>query len=176
MWQVSDFIQDDYVDYRVYDGFDCKEGAEDITVEMNDNTNDGDVYLYTTGVRADAGTVGNPLRDMRLFLNIQSETISKFNKIYKEEMVGGQLFANIDFCVRFSLWTQKSDQPDAIEVNFHEVLVSFKADLTDGFEVADIAVTNKDKTQETANIACEVTGYECEKGSNAPLANPGYLR
>jgi hypothetical protein len=178
-WEVSDYIQDHFASYSVSDGFDCKEGSNDITDSIS-NFNDNQVFFQTLGLRPDANTEwdsnpetsGNGFRDFRLFLAIQADTIAQAPIYYT---TGGEYRAKIDFCVRFSLYNDSPSTLDATEVNFHETLISLNVDLTDGFEVDDINVVNKDRNQETANIACEVTGYECDL-QNKPLTNPGYLR
>ena len=169
--------------YRIYDGFACAEGSNDITASSND-VNGGTVYLLTSGIQSNINTTynsnpltsGSGMRDMFLHLTIQPSTISS-SPIYTEEKVNKQLFALVNFCVRFSLYNDDANLASAIEVNFQETLISFRADLTDGFNLDNngITVVPKDKTTQTANIACEVIGYECTL-DNKPLANPGYLR
>ena len=88
---------------------------------------------------------------------------------------GGAQKARVDFCIRFSLYTDDHQSPEAVEVNFHETQVSFFADLTDGFEVGDVVVTSKDQNEEFARAECEIVAYECDR-QNKRLANPGYLR
>jgi hypothetical protein len=164
--------------YTLYDGFECKEGSYDITTKSNDIPNDS-VWLQTLGLHTnDVTSAANGVKDTFLYLSIQSETISN-SSIYSERTAGGTLYADVKFCVRFSLWTEDPEvNSNAIEVNFLESLITFTADLTDGFEIDGengILVDNKEKNQVTENVACEVIAYECDL-QNQRLTNPGFLR
>jgi hypothetical protein len=176
-WKVDNFIQDNFMKYTLYDGFDCKEGSNDITVNSNDIPNQS-VWLQTLGLHVNDITSANGVKDTFLYLSIQSETISN-SSIYSERTTGGTLYADVKFCVRFSLWTEDPEvDSNAIEVNFLESLVTFTADLTDGFQIDEengIVVDSKDKNKATENVGCEVIAYECDL-QNEPLTNPGFLR
>lgn len=181
-WKVSDYVQDRFATFTVYDGFDCKEGSNDITDKISD-IQSGDAYFQTFGVQPDSttlydpdpNTTGDGVRDMRLFLSLQVKEITKA-PIYSETRTNnGEVKATIAFCVRFSLYNEDPDETGAVEVNFRESLITLFVDLTDGFQVGEIFVQDKLKSRETASIACEVIGYECDL-QNQELDNPGYLR
>ena len=177
-WQVSDWIEDRLTSFRIYDGFDCKEGSNDITDSISDYYN-GNVYLQNLGLQPDGSTPHNPsstgegFRDFRLFIDLLP-TVGESPIFYYTDDEN-QYRAQIDFCIRFSLYNDDPDSANAIEVNFQETLISFTADLTDGFEVTEITVEPNDRTERTANIECEIIAYECDE-ANQPLVNPGYLR
>jgi hypothetical protein len=88
-WKVSDYIQDSFATFNVYDGFECEEGSNDITDKISDIQN-GDAYFQTLGLRpdsttpyeADPNTSGDGVRDMRLFLSIQANGITKVRLPY----------------------------------------------------------------------------------------------
>jgi hypothetical protein len=178
-WKVDDFIQDKFIKYTLFDGFDCKEGSNDITSNSNDIPNES-VWLQTLGLHNNNVTSTNGVKDIFLFLSIQTETISS-SPIYSERTStgGGTLSADVKFCIRFSLWTEDPGvNSNAIEVNFLESLITFTADLTDGFQIDaenGIVVDNKEKNKVTDNVGCEVIAYECDL-QNQPLANAGFLR
>jgi hypothetical protein len=181
-WKVSDYIQDRFATVTVYDGFECKEGSNDITDKISD-IQSGTAYFQTLGVRPDSATpyepdpntTGDGVRDMRLFLSIQANGITK-SPIYSETTTNdGEVKATIAFCVRFSSYNEDPDETGAVEVNFRETLITLFVDLTDGFQVGEIFVQDKLKGQATASIACEVVGYECDL-ENQELENPGFLR
>jgi hypothetical protein len=174
-WQVSDFIQDRYASYSVYDGHDCKEGSTDITATIS-NYNKNNIYFQNLGLQPDGSTPPNSglgYRDIRLFLGVQP-TAAESPIFYYTDDEGG-LKAKMDFCVRFSLYNEDPDDPNSVEVNFQETLVAFYADLTDGFEITDVTVKSKDQIERDAYVQCEIDAYECDD-NNEPLVNPGYLR
>jgi hypothetical protein len=179
-WQVSDYIQDRFATATIYDGFDCKEGSNDITDDISDFY-DNNIPLQNFGVRPDSGTPynsnpatsGTGFRDIRLFLAVQPTAAELPIFYYTNDE--NQYRAKIDFCIRFSLYSDDPDAADSIEVNFQETLVTFYADLTDGFEVADVTAKPKNEVERTASIECEIIGYECDDDMQ-PLENPGYLR
>jgi hypothetical protein len=179
-WQVSDYIQDRLATFRIYDGFDCAEGSNDITDAVSDFY-DNNIPLQNFGVRPDSGTPynsdpatsGTGFRDFRLFLAVQPTAAESSIFYYTDDE--NQSMAKIDFCVRFSLYSDDPNADDSLEINFQETLVTFYADLTDGFEVADFTAVDKAKNEETAYLGCEIIGYECDDDMQ-PLENPGYLR
>ncbi len=81
----------------------------------------------------------------------------------------------MDFCIRFSLYSEDHESKSAMEVNFQETQVTFFADLTDGFEIGDVMVNSKDRIERNASVACEIIAYECSR-QNVRLTNPGYKR
>lgn len=180
-WEVSDFIPDAHATFTVYDGLGCKEGgANDITSAINDfYAKDSSAYLQNFGLQPDPNTPYNPasmgdgLRRMRMFMGVQPTAANAPVFHYTGEKDSQK--ARIDFCVRFSLYTGNFKSKESIEVNFHETQVTFFADLTDGFEVGDVLVKNKDQIQRAASIQCEIIAYECDR-QNVRLENPGYLR
>jgi hypothetical protein len=179
-WKVSDFVEDRFMDYRIYDGFGCKEGSNDITEESNDLIN-GTAYLFTPGIIPSALTPHNPgptsgsgERSVHLRLSIQSANIAE-SPIFADDATQAQTRAEVRFCVRYSLWNDYPLLEDSLEVSFQETLIYFEVDLTDGFEVGGIQVADAEKGLETANIACEVIGYECYENRTA-ISDPGFLR
>jgi hypothetical protein len=179
-WQVSDYIQDKHILYSVYDSHACKDGgANDITYSSNYLQ---EHYLYTTGIQASVSTPHNPdpvtsgsgSRDMYLHLSIQSNTISN-SQIYTDRNIAGEVSGNVQFCIRFGLYNDSPELPNSLEVNFIETLIDFNAYLSDGFEIGVISVVPNDKTEATANDACEVFAYECDL-ENQPVEFPDVLR
>lgn len=179
-WRVSDYIQDQMASIRVYDGWKCKEGSNDITDVVSDFAR-GNLWLQNLGVQPDANTPYNPdqettgdgFRDFRLFLDVQPDVSEA--PFFKYDTVDNQNTATMKFCIRFQLWNDDPGAPDAIEVNFQETLVEFTVDLTDGFKIENFNASPKEKIARTANFACEIIGYECD-WDNKPIENPGYLR
>jgi hypothetical protein len=178
--------------YQVFDADNCADGlvdgtSNDVSTVMGDLTA-GNAYLIpyftvdsNTAYNDDTTTSGNGIREVFLHMEIQSSKISS-SPLYTESAIIGNVDAEIRFCARFSLW---NDYPtfnnrtevneNAVEVNFLETIVTLNVDLSDGFDVASIAVEPSDRTLETAAIACEVYGYECNL-DNTPISNPGFLR
>ena len=146
-WEISDYIQDKYMFYRLYDGEDCEDGtnqgtANDITEDMQDLVG-GNAYLLprftvdsTTPFQTDDATSGNGIRDAYLHLEIQSQKIAN-SSIYRENDAIGAVTAEIRFCARFSLWndyallgqgvglagTSSGPNPSAVEVNYQETII-----------------------------------------------------
>jgi hypothetical protein len=175
-WRVSDYIQDRFTSFRIYDGRDCADGSNDITDAISDYYNN--VYLQNLGLQPDANTPyynadGQGFRDFRLFLDVQPTAAESPIFYYTND--DNQLNARIEFCIRYSLYNDDFDDPDSMEVNFQETLVTFTADLTDGFEITTFAANPKEQNEETAYLECEIIAYECDNNNKA-LSNPGYLR
>lgn len=148
-YTVSDFILPEMIQHQLYDS-NCAEGG--ITLPSSTLTTQID-----TDTTVPPGE-GDLSRSVKITVTIDPETISNTN-IYSEEVVDNQLKATIVFCHRLMLFTT-SVTP--IEVNFRETVVTFYVDLTDGFEIGNIDVQDKDKLVRTANQAYEVEGYQCD--------------
>ena len=180
-WRVSDYVQDRFATFTVYDGWDCKAGNNDITDTITDYNNN-DVYFQNLGLQPDPNTppasgenAGLGSRDMALFLAIEPIAAESPIFYYTESEDGAQLRGRMDFCVRFSLYNEDPALEDSVEVNFQETLIAFYADLTDGFNITDVTVTPSDEIEKDAYVACEIIAYECDR-QNQRLENPGYLR
>jgi hypothetical protein len=182
-WTVSDFIQDKYASVSIYDGYGCKDESNDVTDAISKFYSDS-ALLPSFGIRPDSSTPYSPTstqgegdRIFRLFLDVQPAYAT--NDEIEYFTVDEELKARFDFCIRFSLSADSKTGTKNIEnteVNYQETLVTFFADLTDGFSVEDVAIKPKDKLERNENIECEIIAYECIRYSNEPVPNPGYLR
>lgn len=180
-WNLTDFVQDKFVSATIYDGYGCKEESVDITDKVSQWYSDNPI-LPSFGPRADSSTPYDPNnnqgdgeRTFRLYLDLQPAWATNTLEYFRDSE--DRLRARFDFCVRFSLSNVDESNPDAgNEVNYQETLVTFLADLTDGFNVDDVAVKPKKKLEKDAEIDCEIIAYECERYTNKRLENPGYLR
>ena len=186
VYTTSDFIQDGWVSYKLYDSVLCGEGGggNDITSSSNNGVTGGQNYLTTTGLIAKSSTPyvygpasGEGYRDYLLSLNIEPKHIGT-SPIYTEPTRSdGSIVGEITFCARFSLWNRDDfDEADtsAIEINFQETVMTIYVDLTDGFDIEDIGLKPK-QSNETANIGCEVFAYHCDR-NNDRLAENGALK
>lgn len=179
-WRTSDYIQDRLANVRIYDGWDCMEGSNDVT-DISSSFGNGTLWLQNLGLQPDANTPYEPdsessglgFRDFRLFLDIQPDVADAPFFQYLDE--GDGLRAKMNFCIRFGLFNDEYGGEDTLEVNFQETLVEYTVDLTDGFSVTGFNAAPKNKIERTANVACEIIGYECDT-NNQPLSDPGYLR
>jgi hypothetical protein len=149
-YQVSDFIDEDMLTYKIFDK-DCQEGGKVVTIF--------DAYNEPlTGTFVPSGGLGE--RMLALGIDIDAETITSDSNIYSEDVAPGAVTAQIDFCVRFSLWTKTEDP---IEVNFLETLVVLYVDLSDGFDIGEVNVAPKIKLINTANQVYLIDGYQCDQ-------------
>jgi hypothetical protein len=67
------------------------------------------------------------------------------------------------------------NSPDIVEVNFQETIVTFTADMTDGFDIQDVVIESANRDKKEASIGCKIEAYECDL-DNVAIENPGYLR
>jgi hypothetical protein len=148
-YQVSDFIHDDMCTFKIFDK-DCQEGGKPVTIFTAASE-------PLTGTFIGNGGLGE--RVLALDIDIDAETITSDPNIYSEDVAPGAVTAQIDFCVRFSLWTNTEDP---IEVNFLETLVVLYVDLSDGFDIGEVNVAPKLKDINTANQVYLIDGYQCD--------------
>ncbi len=161
-YQVSDFILEGMIAEQLYDE-NCAEGG--IAIPTNDLTSIV-TLLDSTTVPSSSGGTGDAFREIQVKLTIDPDTISQ-SSVYSEEVMGDEMIATVRFCHRFMLFTSSSETP--IEVNFRETLITLTIDLTDGFSIGALEVTDKDKLIRTANQAYQVEGYQCDY-TNQPLS------
>lgn len=152
---TSDFIQDNMATAVAYT-LDCKEGGiiipeDDLNVTIAlDNTPPGAGYTerdFAVKIRANPSNL---------------ETSSIYSVVEDEN---GNLQARVEFCMRFSLFTQST----LIEANFLETIVKFKADLSSGFSIEDANVEPKKLLVSTVFKEFEVDAYQCDQ-NNVPLS------
>lgn len=157
-YQVSDFISDAMVDVNIYDS-ECLEGGVVIPAEVI-----AFVKQPLTNLQVD----GTGERILALDVDLVPATISSNTAIYSEDTTPGAVSAVISFCVRFSLQTD-TGQPEEIEVNFLETLVTLFVDLSDGFSIGEVSVEPKNQLVNTANQVYLLEGYQCD-GNNLQLS------
>mmetsp|Transcript_7457 Transcript_7457/g.16033 ORF Transcript_7457/g.16033 Transcript_7457/m.16033 type:complete len:410 (-) Transcript_7457:133-1362(-) len=152
---VSDFILDSMMQAIPYT-VECQElGTEIPFSHMSYNLNFDDT------------PPGDGNLERAVYLNItvnpDIENSLAYKDVYNETT--GELTAEVDFCVRFSLYTSTSTP---IEANFLESIVGFKADLTSGFSIDTVQVAPKEKTVTTSVENYEVEAFLCDN-ENLPL-------
>jgi hypothetical protein len=171
-YDVTDFISADKVAYTVWDA-DCK--RPDGTNTALDLISAGAVFTPTLDTSALLGTFddvalgdGTLAKTVSLTLAIDPAEIAAATAIYAESTsAGGELFATVDFCVRFMLSTSGATD---LEVNFIETLVTLNIDLSDGFQIGTVSVEPNDKGLETANQVYEVDAFQCDPADNSELS------
>jgi hypothetical protein len=151
-YQVTDFINDRMVTYSVYDK-DCQEGGKSVDNSVLQSSKEA-----LTGTDGD----GTGERMLAIDVELQAATITTDPNIYSEDTTPGSVTAQIDFCVRFSLQTDTN--PNEIEVNFLETLVTLYVDLSDGFSIGEVSVAPKIKVINTANQVYLIEGFQCDAG------------
>lgn len=159
---VSDFILDSMMQAIPYT-VECQElGTEIPSSHMEyslqfDNTPPGDGNLERAVY-------------LKIRVNPDIENSLAYKDVYNEET--GELTAEVDFCVRFSLYTSTSTP---IEANFLESIVGFKADLTAGFSIDTVLVSPKEKTITTSVENYEVEAFLCDN-ENLPLSGSAFTK
>lgn len=159
VFNVSDYIIQDYVGYIIYDSHECSEG------EDNDITDDA----YFDGVITVNGTLqgdGWGTREVTMATIISPEDIQNSNSYIQD---GND--AHIDFCVRFGLFNNDPSDPASIEINYVEQKIILYVDLTDGFSVSDTIVEAREVTQKTDSDAFFVIAFLCTETGNE-MVNP----
>jgi hypothetical protein len=151
--------------YALYTSPGCKEEGEAVP----------DTFLNAsipilTGEVYNASNSGDGVRAQNLRVTVLPELIST-SDIYNETTAeDGNITAQIEFCVRFSLQTA-----GAVEVNFLETLVTLFVELSDGFEIGQVNVAPKIQLLNTANQVYLLDGYQCD-GDNGAINGTALVR
>jgi hypothetical protein len=166
VYAVSSFIADDMGTYTITDGEDCVIPV----LVASDEGNQVGFAFYSPGLvvlssSAAKDNSGDSIRSFKLDIKVNPEEISNNAVVYKEDVVNGEIFGRVAFCVRFQLNTPGGS---SIEVNFLETIVQLNVDLTDGFSIGTVAVAPKDRLTTTANEVYEVQAFQCNT-LNAPI-------
>ena len=155
-YNVSDYIDERLVAYTIYDGPGCSASANFIT-QLN---------YFKVWVTEDDTAVGGGLGTREITLNTQINATSiTQSRVYTE----ANSEAQINFCVRLSLYNTNATDPLATEVNYYETAISLVVDLQDTFSIQSQVVQPKDKGVETASDAFFLEAFVCdEKGLPRP--------
>ena len=154
VFNVSDYIIQNYVGYIIYDTHECSDGVD------NDITDgayfDGVITVDETEQEDGWGT-----REVLLATLISPDDIRNSNAYIPD---GND--AHIDFCVRFGLFNNDPSDPESVEINYVEQKITLYVDLTDGFSVSDTIVEAKAMTQKTDSDAFFVIAFLCTNTGN----------
>lgn len=155
---VSDFILDTMIEATAYTAPDCKDGG--VQIPPDDMT-------YSVFYDSTLPGTGDFERDIWVEVRVNPNNTDSlvYKDVYNEQ---GQKFAEVEFCIRMGLYTSTATP---IEVNYLESIVGFKANLTSGFQIDNIAVAPKEKIVNTAVQEYEVQAYLCDE-ANEILTGP----
>merc|ERR1712224_1106033 len=157
---VSDIMDDSMGGYTFYDGFNCKDtdgGSKDITV------NDG--YLLSR-LRTDLVPIGDGSgeRKIKVNMNLDPEKIIDSGLYHEKEGSNGNR-ATIEFCLRFSVYNTDKTDPNTMEVNFLENLVTLDINLMNDFSL-DVNLAKADRVVRDAYMDTAVDAYICDSDDN----------
>ena len=159
-YNVSDYIEKKLVAYSIYDGPGCSASANFIT----------QLSSFKAWVTEDDTPVGGGLgiRELTLSTEINATSITQ-SRVYTQ--LNNE--AQINFCVRLSLYSTDVTDPLATEINYYETSISLVVDLQDEFAIQSQVVEAKDKGVETASDAFFIEAFVCtEKGLPHPVDEP----
>jgi hypothetical protein len=153
---ITDFIIPGQAQYKLYTAG-CKEGGT--ALGTGDGLVDDALVDTTNTVRNDESVTPISLsKSATVEVSVDPTTIVN-SDLYTEDNDVGAVTAQIQFCIRFGLFTDGGNTE--VEVNFLETVVTLDVDLSDGFQIASVAVAPKDKLVRTAAQAYQVEGYIC---------------
>jgi hypothetical protein len=160
-YNVSDYVEDTYVSYTIYDGHGCSDGNNDVTALGYFDTR------ITPDATAEPGT-GYGKREIELSTTLRPEIISNITDSSLYEAQGDN--AAIHFCVRFSLYNNDPSNPESREISFSETKVTLFVSLINDFAIEDEYVAPKEIENQQASETFYVEGYLCQnKTSTKPL-------
>ena len=154
-FEVSDFIKDNMLEYKLYDGMNCKDGGD------NDIT-DNDGYLLSR-IRTDNTPNGDGTgsRKVKVHSQIVGNQI-KDSDIYRTNDDGDVL---VEYCLRFGVYNQDKKEPMSFETNFLEIPVRLTIDMVGDFSIiAPLDVLPPILTGEEQGVAVEA--YICDSDDN----------
>ena len=151
---ITDFILAGQAQYSLYTAG-CKEDGT--ALNSGEGLIDNGLIDTTNGSR-NTGTVALN-QGATVQISVDPAVIAGNSNLYSESDVVGDVSAQIQFCVRFGLFTDGGNTE--VEVNFLETVITLDVDLSDGFDIASISVAPKDKLIRTAAQAYQVEGYIC---------------
>ena len=151
-YNVSDYIDPNYVGYTIYDGHQCSSGANNIT----------DAGYFSVQILSDSTAIGDGwgTRQITLATTINPANITKSN-VYVPD--GSDAY--LKFCVRFSLYNNYPYYADSVEINFLETQVTLWVNLVDGFSITGNIVQEKQAAEKTAYDAFYVESFLCDQNN-----------
>ncbi|KAL3905469.1 MAG: hypothetical protein SGARI_004445, partial [Bacillariaceae sp.] len=107
-----------------------------------------------------AAASGNPdNKNIAVTIDIDPAAVALDSSIYSESDLPGDVTADVDFCVRFGLYTPNAAGED--EVNYLETIIRLDVDLSDGFNITAVAVEPLERCEFGAEDEFLVEGYFC---------------
>jgi hypothetical protein len=170
---VSDYIEDGAVEYRLYDGHNCKDGGLGADVWNNETKSFEDVGGDTditddpssplnARLRTDLTPIGDGTgsRLMKVTLDMDGELLPN-STIYRP----GNTSGIVEFCLRFGVYNKPRILPDSYEVNFIEVPVRLTISLMDDF-TTELTINDVDLVIQLAYEDNAVEAYLCDNDAN----------
>jgi len=150
---VSDFILDNMMTATAYTT-ECKEGGYLVP------DSDMKFEIVMDDVPPGAGD-----SERNISVNITVDPSIEDSIIFTTVDDENGMSAEVDFCLRLSLYT---DGSTPIEVNFLETIVGLRVNLSSGFSIDAFQVAPKEVLLVTASEEFEAVGYKCDR-NNDPL-------
>jgi len=154
---VSDLMKDSMIGYTFYDGFKCKDtdgGDTDIT------ENSG--YLLSR-LRTDLTPIGDGSGERLIKVNANLDpSVMVDSPLYHKK---SDKRGTIEYCLRFSIYSEDRDSPNAMEVNFLENIVTLDISLDGDFEL-DVKLAEGDAVVQQAYQDIATEGYLCDSDDN----------
>ncbi|OEU20087.1 hypothetical protein FRACYDRAFT_268171, partial [Fragilariopsis cylindrus CCMP1102] len=159
---VSDYMDDSMVGYTLYDGLNCKESDNDITVNSG--------YLFSW-LRTDLTPVGDGSGERIMKVNaVLDPTQLASSGIYTANEDGSR--ATVDFCVRFSVYNVDKGNPNSMEVNYLENPITLDINLAGGITL-DVELSRSDFVVQQVYQDIAVEAYMCDVEDNILTVEEG---
>lgn len=165
---TSDYVIEPMMEATAYTT-ECKDGGG-VTIPSDDMT----VTIVVPDDETEQGA-GDQVRSVSVDVAIVTtgesslENSMAYNEVTNEN---GETVASIKFCMRFGLFvignSDGAGNPSPpIEVNFIETIVEATFDLTSGFSIDGVDVTQKDLVTATAFQEYQLDAYQCKIGEDS---------
>lgn len=159
---VSDYMDDSMVGYTLYDGLNCKESDNDITINSG--------YLFSW-LRTDLTPIGDGSGERIMKVNaVLDPTQLASSGIYTASEDGSR--ATVDFCVRFSVYNVDKGNPNSMEVNYLENPVTLDINLAGGITL-DVELSRSDFVVQQVYQDIAVEAYMCDVEDNILTVEEG---
>lgn len=160
---TSDYVVESMMEATAYTT-ECKDGGG-VTIPNDDMA----VTIVVPDDETEQGA-GDQVRSVSVDIAVVNtgesslETSMAYNEVTNEN---GETVASIKFCMRFGLFVNGNSDGEGgtsspIEVNFIETIVEATFDLTSGFSIEGVDVTQKDLVTATAFQEYQLDAYQCK--------------
>lgn len=154
-FQISDLIEDNMIEYSLWDGHNCKDGGD------NDITDNNEYLLHRIRTDNTPPGDGSGTRSIKIESKVVASDI-KNSTIYTTDSDDNGV---VKYCIRMGVYNMGRSDPMSMEVNFLEIPIMLTLRMAGEFSI-DAPLSMTDPLLDAATRGAAVEAYICDYDDN----------